>query len=147
MTAPYCPTVLSRCADCGFGTITGGEYYMVKEEVWEAAWAGRRKPWHELPGQQVLCIGCLEKRIGRKLTANDFTDAPVNDLNDDSLRSERLINRLMTEGTNQPHDLALRRRAGAAPFGNRGKELPDLASGDDADGDGPSPVPTHRCVY
>ncbi len=27
---------------------------------------------------EYLCIGCLEKRLGRKLTAEDFTDVPVN---------------------------------------------------------------------
>jgi hypothetical protein len=41
---------------------------MVNDEVWEAAWACRRKSWHALPGQEILCIGCLEKRIGRTLT-------------------------------------------------------------------------------
>ena len=33
-------------------------------------------------GQQILCIECLEARIGRPLVAYDFTDAPINDLND-----------------------------------------------------------------
>lgn len=94
MTAPYCPTVTTRCADCGFGAITGGEYYMVKDEVWEAAWAGRRKPWHEVDGQQILCVGCLEARIGRTLTAFDFTGAPINDVNFGGEKSERLLDRL-----------------------------------------------------
>jgi hypothetical protein len=32
--------------------------------VWEQAWAGRRKPWHgKVIGQEILCVGCLEKRI------------------------------------------------------------------------------------
>lgn len=59
---------------------------------------GRLKPWHRLPGQEILCIGCLEKRIGRTLTACDFTDCPVNDLNDPHWadRSKRLLNRLTT---------------------------------------------------
>ena len=53
---------------------------MVKDEVWTQAWAGRQlKPWHPEPGQQILCIGCLEARIGRTLIADDFTDAPIND--------------------------------------------------------------------
>ena len=38
--------------------------------AWEQAWAGRRKSWHgAVPGQEVLCIGCLEKRVGRTLIA------------------------------------------------------------------------------
>jgi hypothetical protein len=46
---------------------------MVRDEVWEQAWAGRRKAWHgKLPGQEILCIGCLEARIGRTLKRDDF---------------------------------------------------------------------------
>jgi hypothetical protein len=82
------------CADCSIGTYTIGEYYMVKKHVWEQAWAGRRKPWHgKIDGQEILCIGCLEKRIGRKLTACDFIDAPVNHI-DNWRKSDRLRNRL-----------------------------------------------------
>jgi hypothetical protein len=95
----YCPVVTTACADCGVGTITLGEWYMVNDEIWQSAWAGRRKPWTHLPGQEILCIGCLEKRIGRTLMACDFTDAPVNDVNDGDYRSDRLFNRLTaTEG-------------------------------------------------
>ena len=68
------PAVITACADCGLGTITAGEYYMVKNEIWEQAWVGRRKSWHgRVPGQEILCIGCLERRIGRALKACDFT--------------------------------------------------------------------------
>jgi hypothetical protein len=40
----------------------------------------------------MLCIGCLEERLGRRLNANDFTDAPVN--HGFTWQSERLQNRL-----------------------------------------------------
>ena len=73
------PLVVTACADCGVGTNRIGEWYMVRDDIWEQAWRGRRKPWQVLPGQQVLCIGCLEKRLGRTLMACDFTDASVND--------------------------------------------------------------------
>jgi len=68
------------CKDCGIDTApcTGKrgcrhkgrwEYYMVQNELWNAA-----------KMQQVcLCVGCLEKRIGRELTSEDFTDVPIND--------------------------------------------------------------------
>jgi hypothetical protein len=39
----------SPCIDCGRKTFPGGR-----------------------------CVGCLEKRLGRVLTPNDFTDAPIN---------------------------------------------------------------------
>jgi len=40
MTAPI---IVTRCVDCGLGTNTAGEWYMVRDHVWEQAWAGRRK--------------------------------------------------------------------------------------------------------
>jgi hypothetical protein len=88
------PLIVSACADCGIGTIRLGEWYMVRDEVWEQAWCGRRKPWQVLPGHEVLCIGCLERRLGRTLTAFDFTDAEVNDASKDNI-SPRLRARLM----------------------------------------------------
>jgi hypothetical protein len=45
------------------------EYYMLKHPVWAQA-----NP--ALDG--MLCIGCAEKRLGRRLRASDFTEAPVN---------------------------------------------------------------------
>jgi hypothetical protein len=66
---------------------------MVKPKVWEQAWAGRRKDWHNVPGQSVLCVGCLERRIGRTLCAADFADAVVNDPEGDI--SDRLRQRLL----------------------------------------------------
>jgi hypothetical protein len=67
------------CADCnaillvrptGFGALFGGDYqpnwYMVKDRVWQS---GQRS------GKECrfLCIECLERRVGRKLTAKDFS--------------------------------------------------------------------------
>ena len=39
-----------------------------------------------------LCVGCLEKRLGRTLRPSDFTDAPINDL-DNPWQTERLVSR------------------------------------------------------
>jgi hypothetical protein len=92
------PVICSACADCGVGTITLGEWYMVHDHVWEQAWAGRRKSWHSLPGQQVLRIGWLKKRIGRFLVWCDFIDGvPCNDLNDDGIKSDRFLDRLTSD--------------------------------------------------
>jgi hypothetical protein len=57
------------CLACAVNTLHIGEYYMVTDEVW-----GQACP----EGKGMLCIGCLEARLGRELTARDFTDAPVN---------------------------------------------------------------------
>lgn len=91
------PVCISNCADCGAGTNQIHENYMVRPDVWEQAWAGRRKPWHgKIPGQEILCIGCLERRIGRTLMRRDFTDAPINDPDDPDI-SDRLRSRLSTD--------------------------------------------------
>ena len=57
------------CEDCGECTNCIGEYYMVEDEVWYSAITARNKP-------DMLCIGCLETRIGELLTKDDFSDAP-----------------------------------------------------------------------
>ena len=87
------PIIVTRCCDCELGCAVAGEWYMVRDTVWELAWCGernRRKSWQYLPGQDVLCIGCLEKRIGRTLCADDFTDVPINDPTKGNA-SERLV--------------------------------------------------------
>jgi hypothetical protein len=81
------PRILTRCADCGLGTIIACENYWVRDFVWGRAWADRLKPWHKAPGQQVLCIACLEHRIGRQLIRDDFVSAS-------DVKSDRLAARL-----------------------------------------------------
>jgi hypothetical protein len=56
------------CVDCGIDTIH--EYYMVTDEVWRLAGMLRHGG--------MLCIGCLETRIKRRLVRDDFIDAKVN---------------------------------------------------------------------
>lgn len=63
------------CVDCKACTCCKGEYYMVKDPVWLAA--GMTKP-SESRGAGMLCIGCLEKRLRRRLTRADFTPAIIN---------------------------------------------------------------------
>jgi hypothetical protein len=70
------------CKDCGNDTTPSRrgahnagkhEYYMVKDRVWHAAGM-----LSSLDGE-ILCIGCLEGRLGRRLKPRDFTPAVVND--------------------------------------------------------------------
>lgn len=72
------------CLDCDVNTLENDEYYMIQFDMWK-----RIHPDND----GMLCIGCLEKRLGRELIAADFIDAPVNNL-DSGIKSERLINRL-----------------------------------------------------
>jgi hypothetical protein len=87
------------CKDCGVNTMPatneqGGtpkgchECYMVHDELW--AKAGMEE-------DEMLCVGCLEKRLGRELIAGDFTDAIINDP-DFPLHTPRLRFRLTSGG-------------------------------------------------
>ena len=83
-----------HCADCRVDVHEIGEWYMVHDNVWEQAWPGHSiVPY----GYAILCIGCLEKRIGRTLTRPDFTDAPVNNIFEFESFSDRLLNRLCAD--------------------------------------------------
>lgn len=65
-----------------------GEYYMVTNRIWK-----RVNP------KQVgmLCIGCLEERLGRKLMHADFLWCPLNVMNVFDRSSKRLKSRLGCE--------------------------------------------------
>jgi hypothetical protein len=74
------------CLDCREDTGKMREHYFVKTDVW-------MKVVGSIYG--MLCVGCLEKRLGRQLVADDFTDAHINNprLYD---MSDRLRSRLCT---------------------------------------------------
>ena len=76
-----------RCLDCKIDTGGLKEFYIVKDEVWLNAVPDKRG---------YLCIGCLEKRLGRQLTYDDFTVALINAMNwhNRSASSERLWARM-----------------------------------------------------
>lgn len=57
-----------ECKDCSVCTLKAKEYYMVNKELWDNFGCGK----------SMLCIECLESRMGRTLKASDFTDAPIN---------------------------------------------------------------------
>jgi hypothetical protein len=73
-----------ECLVCGADTNTIDEYYALHDDVWRSV-----NP--DVAG--MLCIGCVEARLGRSLTRDDFTTSPVNR---DSRwpRSDRLVARL-----------------------------------------------------
>ena len=70
-----------QCEDCPVDTESIGEYYMVTHNIWRQFGAGAG----------MLCIGCLEKRIGRTLDKWDFLNVPVNYI---GKRSKRMVDRL-----------------------------------------------------
>src|SRR5258708_10590583 len=84
----------SPCVDCGrdTGHSRGGlhEWYMVHDAVWASV---------GMTGDGgLLCICCLEDRLGRQLNRGDFTDAPINDPSY-GRQSERLYDRLRRAAT------------------------------------------------
>jgi hypothetical protein len=91
-------TTETLCVDCHVDTLSAEpgvptEYYSVHDALWAQAGMG--------PVDGMLCVGCLESRIGRRLNRADFTDAEINDLSVSrvkrfawSWRSRRLRDRL-----------------------------------------------------
>jgi hypothetical protein len=79
------PVGPNDCLDCGADTHALGEYFMCVEEVWLEA---------HPDDKGMLCVPCVERRLGRALVPEDFTDCPLN-RRDDWSRSERLQARLV----------------------------------------------------
>lgn len=88
---PRSPPLLP-CADCRVDTYVIGEYYMIDHKLWRHAWRKRRRPG----AKPILCIGCVERRVGRTLMASDFIEAPVNNPRDPYM-SERMRERVTAE--------------------------------------------------
>ena len=102
------------CVDCGFNTAPGAKDRAEMLQVMKAAtsvisisnevsgsvnfsrsevYQVRKKVWQRAgmkPTGGCLCIGCLERRIGRKLTPKDF---PPNDAFNVMPGTPRLMNR------------------------------------------------------
>ena len=77
------------CMDCTVDTDTIGEYFMLQHHLWAQIHPDRIGH---------LCVGCVESRLGRTLTAADFLDVPLNtDPNPRWVRSARLTERLNTD--------------------------------------------------
>jgi hypothetical protein len=78
----------SICLDCHIDTMfILFEYYVVYNEIWKQATEKHER-------LSMLCIGCLEKRLGRKLCKDDFKNCPVNKRFE--RKSQRLQERLQT---------------------------------------------------
>jgi hypothetical protein len=74
------------CFGCGRNCMDLDERFMVHNALWNA---------HGVEG--MLCVGCFEKRLGRRLTPKDFTECDGNNFDGDEkgwLKSPRLLNRM-----------------------------------------------------
>ena len=107
---PQPPMKKGECCDCGVETFDIDEYYMVNHDVWAAAnghtcaalgcFAKPRDTYHLHP--RMLCIGCLETRLGRQLCRDDFM--PTAGCNFDPAQSPRLAARLRSPNPDAPPD-------------------------------------------
>lgn len=69
-----------KCLDCRVDTGRIYEHYMLLDEV-----------WHTVANSVgMLCVGCVEQRLGRRLRASDFNGSYVNRL---MPQSQRLMSR------------------------------------------------------
>jgi len=76
MRKPYC------CFDCN----EENPHYMTSHEVWRQAFPNyreiKRQAMQDHPDSALkfilLCLSCLEKRLGRRLTREDFANVPIN---------------------------------------------------------------------
>ncbi|QSM01148.1 hypothetical protein SEA_NANOSMITE_124 [Mycobacterium phage Nanosmite] len=72
------------CADCGVDTGKINEFYFIRTDLWLSV----------MPSiDGMLCVGCIEIRLGRRLVSTDFTNASINSLYH-GRKSDRLVNRL-----------------------------------------------------
>ena len=74
------------CLDCNVDTGKIGEHYMLIDATWQLA--------HN-SNQGMLCIACLEKRIGRRLQPSDFNQSHVNRGKRGECKSDRLLSRIL----------------------------------------------------
>lgn len=72
------------CVGCSVDTGRINEFYFIKTEIWLSVMPSTKG---------MLCIGCLEGRLGRRLQKDDFTNAFINSVQF-SNKSERLLSRL-----------------------------------------------------
>ena len=56
------------CTDCHVDVVAIGEsWYMLTDRIWQ-----------QIRGRGMLCLGCVEQRLGRPLEPNDFSHALAN---------------------------------------------------------------------
>ncbi len=79
------------CLGCKTNTFSIGEHFMLHDDIWRLV----NPPTAKNPTSLgMLCIGCVEERLGRKLTPKDFHKCYLNSRTYKTARSARLTDRL-----------------------------------------------------
>lgn len=73
------------CLDCKIDTGKAGEHYMLVDKTWALVHNSNKG---------MICVGCVEKRLGRKLNSSDFNDSHVNRIKPGEYKSTRLMERI-----------------------------------------------------
>lgn len=76
------------CLDCGVDTGAIYEHYMLVDSTWYLIHDSKTG---------MLCIGCVEIRLGRQLNSNDFNNSYLNNPST-APKSVRLIERMNAHG-------------------------------------------------
>lgn len=76
---------IKPCACCGVSTSKIGEHFFLRSEIWYRVHPSERG---------FLCVGCVETKLGRLLTKQDFTDCTINKPQRGVHMSLRLVQRL-----------------------------------------------------
>ena len=80
-----------RCLDCGIDTGKISEYYYLNNNLWESV---------NPTSKGMLCLGCVENRLGRELQRSDFTGCFLNNPKcRHSSMSDRFFDRLNKAGS------------------------------------------------
>jgi hypothetical protein len=74
------------CGDC---KAENPKVFVVQDDLW---------CWH-IPGPNLLCLLCAEKRLGRRFTPGDFKRVPANDWVFDAFETDRHSGDAVTRST------------------------------------------------
>lgn len=92
------------CKDCDVDTADIDEYFMIDGSLWNSCTTPEERDvshWDtdDRRNSLMLCVGCIEKRLGRKLTSVDFPhNIPLNWSVVGSTTSSRLKDRMTDSG-------------------------------------------------
>lgn len=75
------------CIDCGVDTGKIHEHYFVHDNIWLSITESKKG---------MLCIGCIEERLGRPLNSLDFPNVSINNPKYED-KSNRLMSRMIVK--------------------------------------------------
>jgi hypothetical protein len=87
----------SHCRRCGVNTSKIHEYYVLHDEIWDGVVTRWKLPLDRYGESGMMCVGCFEQLLGRRLTKGDFLDCPVNEPLGAWPKSVRLYQRLTAD--------------------------------------------------